>query len=106
MSDTAHVSDAVTDGTARAIAWNGACPIGTPVVADSGVETTTRSLAWNLVDGTPVVQLVGYADAVALSRMRRMADPDPWIPNGGHENSCGYVGGVTARCTCGGGSRG
>lgn len=38
----------------------------------------------------------------AARMLRRMADPEPWIPNGGHQDSCGYVGGVTARCTCGG----
>jgi hypothetical protein len=26
--------------------------------------------------------------------------PEPWKPNGGHEDSCAYVAGISRRCTC------
>lgn len=103
---TEAAADAMAEGVRRACAWNEANPIGTPVTAypatrdDEGLVTRTRSLAWNLGHGEPVVQVEGYAGGISLDHVDVIAEP--WMPNGGHEDSCGYVGGITRRCTCGG----
>jgi len=28
-------------------------------------------------------------------------DAEGWLPNGGHNSDCAYVGGISSRCTCG-----
>lgn len=60
-------------GEARAFAFNGTCPQGSPVVLvdDNGhlSETKTRSEAWCLGDGSPVVLVDGRTGGYALERI-------------------------------------
>jgi hypothetical protein len=60
-------------------------------------------------DGTPVlcaicslrIKFVGSALGDYWAHAEQPADGhDAFPPNGGHASTCGYVGGITSRCTC------
>lgn len=67
-------------GEARALAWNEANPIGTPVrfwpvLYDSHHEQSrTRSKAWVLGDGSPVVLIEGRPGGVHLGHLMTEAE--------------------------------